>query len=400
MKKFVLFIFLFGITWLLAAQSRKCGTGLIKVPSASARTTPYPAVSAATPTNPVSGILTIPVVVHIISNPDMPYITDEQVYSQIEVLNEDFRKKWGTDGYNTNPVGVDVEIEFQLADRDPEGAISSGITRTSYNKKNWTILNDSFLKSLSYWPSDQYLNIWVTSVSSDYMAWSQFPQVSSYQGLVPPYGAETDGVVIDYKYFGRTGTAIYPYDLGRSATHEIGHWLGLLHIWGDSDCGDDYVADTPQDMAPNYSGTCIDSSDCNNDGKYTRDMASNYLDYSDDACMHVFTQGQKDRMRNVFKLNARRNALLSSPAITATRNLVAENVIVSPNPASRQVTINFFSSHSGSATLVNELSIPVSSMSFVASKQVSVPLTTIPSGIYFLMVETEKGKLLRKIVKQ
>lgn len=278
-------------------------------------------------------IYRIPVVVHVIHNnangtiggQGNSNITDAQILSQIQVLNEDYRKQPGTPGYNNDPRGADTRIEFCLASRDPSGNPTTGIVRTYNSKSKWSITDNTALKATSYWPSDQYLNIWVTDLSSGegnnqmVIGYAQFPASTTIQGLEPPYNAETDGVVIDYEFFGNTGVVKYPYNLGRTATHEIGHWLGLLHIWGDAvtqspyPCSTDYVPDTPPDRAPNYSISCKDSSNCSKPTVYTQDLTNDYLDYSPDVCMNIFTQGQKQRMRKILETNARRIAVLNSP---------------------------------------------------------------------------------------
>lgn len=264
-------------------------------------------------------IYRIPVVVHIVhDNGDAKNVTDEQVYSQILVLNQDFRKMAGTPGENNEDVAADTKIEFCLATRDPYGNYTSGITRTYNSKSSFSqSQDDAYLKSLAYWPSDQYLNIWVCNLSNNVIGYAQFPHVAYGTGVNGLSGvtsdAYTDGVVLDYTAFGTTGTAKFPYNKGKSATHEVGHWLGLFHIWGESSsgCGTDYVDDTPPDEEPNYNSTCLDSSHCF--GVASKDQANNYMDYSPDVCLNLYTHGQKDRMRAVMELNSRRKALRTSP---------------------------------------------------------------------------------------
>ncbi|MBX9851041.1 MAG: T9SS type A sorting domain-containing protein [Cytophagaceae bacterium] len=264
-------------------------------------------------------VYTIPVVVHVVHNVPSGAIAgnnipDAQILAQIQVLNEDFRRKSGTNGFNNDPVGADVNIEFCLATMDPSGNFTTGITRT-YNSKNFfnvSFSDENLLKSLAYWPSDQYLNLWVCRLEPGYLGYAQYPNGNGVPGLPPDGGAETDGVVIDYRSFGKGGTAQSPYNLGRTPTHEAGHWLGLDHIWGDTYCGNDWVADTPPDEDPNDDLDCYDSSDCDNNGSYNQDMINNYMDYSADACMNIFTIGQKTRMRTVMETSPRRMALLNS----------------------------------------------------------------------------------------
>ncbi len=284
---------------------------------------------ARTSGNAEEPIYRIPVVVHVIhstangaiggrKNVNIP---DEQIESQIDILNQDFRKIPGTPGYNEDPVGADTRIEFCLASRDPEGNPTNGIKRVYNEKSTWSVNEVSRLAKLSQWPSDQYLNIWVTDLPAGTLGFAQFPEAYGVPGLSGPYSEATDGVVIDYEYFGNRGYLIRNYEMGRTTTHEVGHWLGLRHIWGDRFCGTDYVDDTPLDADPNQTGTCQDSSDCNKDGIYTLDMSNNYMDYSFDACMNIFTEGQKARMRTVIETSARRQTLLNSPGCCDSQEL-------------------------------------------------------------------------------
>lgn len=265
-------------------------------------------------------IIRIPVVVHVIHNQingliAESNISDEQIYSQIKVLNEDYRKKEGTLGYNTNPVGADVEIEFFLASIDPSGNPTSGITRHYSSRTTFNIVNDNdrtAISNLGYWDSNKYLNIWVAAFSSGYIGYGEFPFAESIEGLDVDSDERLDGVFIDYTVFGKKiGTnksGIYSF--GRTVTHEIGHWMGLYHTWGDERCGTDYVADTPTAAGSNSSAFCRDIfSTCS--GTRTRNMIENYMDYSPDSCMNIFTKGQKERMRAALELSKRRKRVLN-----------------------------------------------------------------------------------------
>ncbi|HEY8402683.1 MAG TPA: T9SS type A sorting domain-containing protein [Cytophagaceae bacterium] len=261
----------------------------------------------------------IPVVVHVIyNNLAKTKISYEQVASQINALNNDFRK-FNADTVNIpeqfKPYAADTKIEFCLASRDPNGDFTDGVvyvynSRDSFDPESPS--DDTYLKSLSYWPSDQYLNIWVVKLIDGYLGYAQFPSGSGLPGIYDNLDAATDGVVIDYKAFGTTGTATAPYNLGRTCTHEVGHWLGLKHIWGDETCGNDFVDDTPEDEGPNNSQNCFDYSSCTG-GPAKLDMYNNYLDYSNDVCMNMFTNGQKLRMHAALTSSPRRAALALSP---------------------------------------------------------------------------------------
>ncbi len=246
-------------------------------------------------------VYTIPVVFHVVYNGNAENISDAQVLSQLQVLNEDFRRT-NSDADNTWSQAADTEIEFCLATVDPNGNPTTGITRTSTRKKSFSYSNDGVKFSgsggIDAWPRDQYLNIWICDLSSGLLGYAQFPNSGS---------AATDGVVIDYAYTGTNST--YPYDGGRTATHEVGHWLNLRHIWGDGGCGvDDFVADTPESDASN-GGCPVGHVSCG-----SVDMVQNYMDYTYDACMNLFTAGQKARMQAVLAPGGARASLANSPA--------------------------------------------------------------------------------------
>ncbi|MCB0663092.1 MAG: zinc metalloprotease, partial [Saprospiraceae bacterium] len=183
-------------------------------------------------------VYTIPVVVHVIWNTTAENISDAQVQSQIDVLNEDFRRL-NADANNTWSQAADSEIEFCMATIDPNGTATTGITRRQTTVSSFSSNDNMKFYSTGgtdAWPAGDYLNIWVCDLSSGLLGYAQFPGGP----------ANTDGVVIDYAYFGRNGSATPPFDLGRTATHEVGHWLNLRHIWGDGNCNvDDFVTDTP-----------------------------------------------------------------------------------------------------------------------------------------------------------
>ncbi|WP_224995701.1 T9SS-dependent choice-of-anchor J family protein [Cesiribacter sp. SM1] len=261
----------------------------------------------------------IPVVVHIIHRGEAvgtgTNIPDEQVLSQLKILNDDFRAK-NTTAINQLPdefkaLAADTEIEFVLAKQDPEGLPTTGIIRVASTETNWTQARDINLKSLSHWPSHKYLNLYSAELSSPVIGWAQFPQSDRLSGLnFSDVADETDGVVIDYRYLG-TGYRAISSSKGRTATHEIGHYFGLRHIWGDGNCSkDDFVTDTPL-VDKDHQGCPSESVLSTCTGGLA--MFQNYMDYTDDGCMSLFTHGQKERLHVVLQNSPRRKDLNSSP---------------------------------------------------------------------------------------
>jgi hypothetical protein len=234
----------------------------------------------------------IPVVVHVVYNTSSENISSAQINSQIVVLNKDYRAK-NPDKSKVPAVWkglvTNANIQFALAKKDPQGNSTSGITRTQTTRTSFGT-NDSVKSAATGgadpWPTDRYLNIWVCTLGGGLLGYAQFPGGP----------AATDGVVILNTAFGTKGTATAPFNLGRSATHEIGHWLNLRHIWGDTEhCeGTDFVDDTPNAQQPNFGKPTFPHVSCSNGPN--GDMFMNYMDYVDDDSMFMFTAGQVARM--------------------------------------------------------------------------------------------------------
>ncbi|MDQ4132684.1 MAG: zinc metalloprotease [Actinomycetota bacterium] len=238
-------------------------------------------------------VVNIPVVIHVVTNGGTVDVSDEQIHSQIDALNRDYRRT--NDDVSQVPEvwrdrAADAMIEFHLAEQDPGGRATSGIVRVQTDVD--TFSSDDGVKSSERggsdpWPTERYLNFWVCALSEGLLGYAQFPGGPT----------ETDGVVITHTGFGTMGTAQSPFDLGRTSTHEVGHWLNLFHIWGDdgSGCsGDDFVSDTPNQGGPNSGQPNFPKLSCSNDPD--GDMFMNYMDYVDDAAMVMFTAGQVARM--------------------------------------------------------------------------------------------------------
>ena len=254
----------------------------------------------------VGNVITIPVVVHVLYRNSTENISVAQIQSQLDVLNEDFRRT-NSDANNLWSQAADTEIEFCLSTVDPNGNATTGITRKQTTRQDWGA-NDAAKSTstggINPWNTSEYLNMWIvpkmTTVSQgqtiNLLGYAQFPGGS----------ASTDGLVMIYNAFGTTGAVTAPYDGGRTTTHEIGHFLNLRHIWGDANCGNDFVSDTPTHQTSNR-GCPVGQTSCS-----STDMPQNYMDYTNDSCMNLFTLGQKNRMRAVLAAGGPRRSLALS----------------------------------------------------------------------------------------
>jgi hypothetical protein len=282
-----------------------------------------------------TAIYYIPVVVHILHNGEAEgsgrNLSVTRIQSQIDILNQDYGRVPGSLGFNTNSVGADTRIRFCLANQDPDGNPSSGIVRVNTGVDAFDLFSQNAqLKSYSNWNPDKYLNIWVCKLMNNYIGYAQYPMISPLWAdslpMIPnPEDVQPDGVVIEYRVFGNVPDGesgpFGVYNKGRTATHEVGHYLGLLHIWGDgSSCADnktDYCSDTPPQATftsgcPSLVNSCVAG---------TPAMKENYMDYTNDACMNVFTQEQKKRMRLVLRNCIRRRTVILNNAACGLTSL-------------------------------------------------------------------------------
>jgi PKD repeat protein len=309
-------------------------------------------------------VYTIPVVFHVIhaGNPigvGGVNLSQNQINSQITVLNEDFRKITGSNGDNNDPNGADTEIEFCLALTDELGNVLSepGINRINGPNQGWgslpysTGLIDQFIKPATQWDPEKYMNVWITEIQGGVLGYAQFPEASGLSGLPNnPQVANTDGVVLNYYTVGAFPNNPFnsPYNLGRTASHEIGHFLGLRHIWGDGTCSvDDYCSDTPLCSGPYQSSgpSCNSVIQCGN-----ARMIENYMDYSDDQCMNIFTNDQKNRMRVVLQNSPRRVGLTNSTVCAITSPTLTCNFSQSTDTIYGSALVNFTDQTNGNPT--------------------------------------------------
>ncbi len=357
-----------------------------------------------------SAVVTIPVVVHVLYNTSSQNISDQQIASQIDVLNQDYRKK-NTDISKVptvfSSIAADIEIEFCLAQRDEKGNTTSGITRTFTNKTSFDVdLDDAKFSSnggKNAWDRDKYLNIWIVpAIPGGTLGYAQFPGAGA---------KETDGVVIVHKYFGTMGTAVSPFNLGRTCTHEVGHWLGLYHTFQDGCKGSssatcskdgDEVCDTPPTATENY-GCPVTKNSCRETPTDNIDMTMNYMDYVNDNCMYMFTTGQKTRILSF--LNGTRSAILTSngcspvqqytldvgiadivyPAITECSPLISPKVELKNHGKSALtfVTISY-SYNNGTSKVFNW----TGNLASQATEVVTLPQDSIKTGSNTISVST------------
>ena len=346
-----------------------------------------------------AGLVTIPVVVHVLYSDATMNITDAQIASQLKVLNDDFRKL-NADFTTVVPsqfkgVAADMELAFCMATKKPNGSTTTGIERksvaASFN------FDDNYYKTsgLVAWDPTKYLNIWVGNMSADYLGWAYLPDAAGM-----PY----DGLAIGYKQFGTTGTAVAPYNLGRTATHEIGHYFGLEHPWGSvedygdsplrSNCGktgwDDFCADTPAIFYPHYDKpsniniyTCVS----NPNGA----MFMNYMDYVYDRQMALFTNDQKTIAQNTMA--GPRASLLNSNAcaILSVNDVEKANKInVFPNPAVNYISV------ASPLVKISEVEIFANDGKLVKKANVKnetdkIGVKNLPVGTYYVRTYGENG---------
>lgn len=340
-------------------------------------------------TNSTVPVITIPVIVHILYHTSAENISDAQVQSQIDVLNADYQKM-NADTMEIPPnyrsLAANCGFRFGLALQDSNGQSITGIVRKYTDAASFTI--DDGIKSAAAggddaWDRDRYLNVWVGNLTGGLLG---------YSSIVGGPKA-TDGVVVLYTAFGTTGTAAAPFNRGRTMTHEVGHWLNLIHTWGDDSCGNDEVADTPPQEGPDYGNPSGVILSCGN-APYGN-LYMDYMDFTDDIGMHLFTFGQRDRMRSLFAPGGFRYPLLSStvPVAAADSAVVVDEPAIGaietyPNPAVSSVTVKLpaLSDVGGLLDVYDQLGRKILTIR-ITSPYMQLDVSEWNKGMYLLRVE-------------
>jgi hypothetical protein len=344
-------------------------------------------------------VITIPVVVHIVYQTAAGNISDAQVQSQIAVLNMDYQKR--------NPDTAEIPsyyrslaancgFRFGLAQQDTVGQATTGIVRRQTNVTAFSI--DDGIKFTASggddgWDPDRYLNVWVGNLTGG---------ILGYSSIVG--GPKTnDGVVVLYTAFGTNGTATAPFNLGRTTVHEVGHWLNMIHTWGDDSCGNDQVADTPPQEGPDYGDPGGIVISCGNEPY--GNLYQDYMDFTNDIGMHLFTYGQRDRMRALFVAGGFRYPLLSSNvpvAVTdsAVNDDARDGITTFPNPAMGEVTVQLAdpSSMGGLLQVYDQMGRKVEEIR-ITSSEMQLNVSGLAAGVYFIRVSGGKVPMAGKLVK-
>ncbi len=335
----------------------------------------------------------IPMVFHVLYNDEVEKISVRQIISQVIALNRDFLE--GPDKKDIperlRDITAAVELGFCLAATNPVGDESTGINYHKIQTETWKV--DDAMKSIrtggvDAWDPEKYLNVWVVNLADDIGGFAQMPGGP----------LSTDGIVIDYQYVGISGTAIEPYNEGKTLTHLVGNYLNLYSLWGTEPCGDDGVSDTPLHNAPNsgcpafkHVSTCLG---------HKVELTSNFMDSSSDACKNHFTKGQKERMHSTLSDAGLRPSLLSGEIECLEYDFeemeTKQPLTLFPNPANERVYIE----RSMSRTDLNDISVQVYSIDRKLiynnvlfsndEHQVSINVSQWPNGIYnFVFIQEE-----------
>ncbi|MCB2376428.1 T9SS type A sorting domain-containing protein [Hymenobacter sp. BT635] len=356
----------------------------------------HTAQAVANTANRVNAIVTIPVVVHVVYNTAAQNVSQAQIDAQIKVLNDDFAKANSDASLIPSAftgVAAGTNVRFVLAQRTPTGAPTTGVVRRSTKTRSFS--SNDFVKYTSKggsdaWPASQYLNLWLCNLGQGLLGYAQFPGGA----------AATDGVVCLYSSV--PGGTASNYNKGRTATHEVGHWLNLRHIWGDANCGNDLVSDTPTQQTSNGGCPTFPKVTCGNQG----DMSMNYMDYTYDACMYMFTMGQSARMDALFASGGSRASLATSLGGTAPRAAAATisaatEVAMYPNPASNVLNLTLPQTTATKGWSVQVYDLRGHQMKqAVYNGQGQVSVAQLPKGLYQMTLTDGQQTIRQRFEKQ
>jgi hypothetical protein len=358
-------------------------------------------------TNAPAEIL-VPVVVHVVYNSNAENVSDDQIKSQIEALNDDFNKTnadFAKVPEAFKSLAGESKIKFVLAKSDPDGRATTGIIRKQSNTKMWT--DDDHIKFDAYggsnaWDADSYLNIWTGNMVGGLLGYATFPGGP----------ADKDGVVIRSDVFGTRGKVTAPFNKGRTATHEVGHWLNLKHLWGDITCGDDEVFDTPVQRSHNTGCPSFPRINAGCANGANGDMFMNFMDFTNDECMGLYTIGQAFMMRSMFEEGMPREKILKSKGLNEPWNASAPVTATAPAPGKMVLFPNPVSSSTITVEAQDELNWvgqeyrifntagqAIQSGKMTQSKQI-VNISRLSAGIYYFKVGDAKTGTSTRFVKQ
>ena len=365
-----------------------------RMAAVEAQTRAFSANAAANRTT--AGVVTIPVVVHVVYNTAAENVPTSQITAQLNVLNQDFAKTNADASLIPTAfagLAANTNVQFVLAKRDPNGRATDGIIRKQSKTRSWST-NDAVKNSKrggsDAWPATQYLNLWVCNLGNGLLGYAQFPGGA----------ASTDGVVVLYSSL--PGGTAAPYNKGRTATHEVGHWLNLRHIWGDASCGNDLVSDTPTQQTANYGCPSYPHVTCGNQG----DMSMNYMDYTDDACMYMFSTGQSNRMNALFAAGGARASLTTSLGGTTLRQTAAVTTTLDaaaihlyPNPATQtlNVTVPTERTAAWSVKVYDLLGYEMKQARYDGQSHVAV--AGLPQGLYQVVISDGQQTIRQRFQK-
>lgn len=342
----------------------------------------------------------VPVVVHILYNTPAENISDQRVYEQINILNEDFNRR-NADAYKTpaafQGLAGSLNVEFRLAILDTAGNPTNGIehifTKSTSFSDNDDNAKSKYTGGASIWNPHAYLNIWVCNLN---------PSSTLGSTPLPNQGPDSaDGILINYRVFGKTGPK--NYDLGRTTTHEVGHYFNLYHTWGTEvfgTCSDaDSVSDTPnQYQSTGGCPTYPTFDQCTQTGSGI--MFMSFMDYSDDPCMNMFSQGQVDRMKATFMAYPRNTLKQKARQITSVNSIRPETsrFLVKPNPSSGWFYVSKEEPEKATLSIFNMLGDLIYSDTMNAGEtQKEIILNEVPDGIYFCRLISRSGYQTQKI---